>query len=213
VAESFNARPAGVAAPSDPGETDPVFEVVGVSAREIVQRCSEIRGGGRLRVRLRNNREAVSGCRLLDFADISDDDFVLEAHRVLLGRSPSVSELERRLHELRTGASRMQILVRLALSPEGRRADRRRTKGVGLRTLGVAARAIETAQASSALAPTMRGSERAVRWVLVNRGSRSGLTRRVVQLSTAAWTAVAFDRRIRRRRAGNDETRHRGTRR
>jgi hypothetical protein len=74
---------------------------------------------------------------------------------------------------LRNGSSRMQILVRLTLSPEGRSAERRRVHGVGLRVLGLAARVIESAQASPALARTVRSGERAVRAVLEKRATEA----------------------------------------
>jgi hypothetical protein len=173
TAQRLSASPSDPAAVQHPNETDPIFEVVGVPAAEILRRCREIRGGGRLHVRLRSAGSAAESWRLLDFADISDKDFVFEAHRVLLGRTPSSSERERRLRELRNGSSRMQILVRLGLSPEGRSAERRRVHGLGLRVLGLTARVIESAQANPALARTVRSGERAVRAALEKRATEA----------------------------------------
>jgi hypothetical protein len=147
---------------------DPVFEVVGIPAEEILRRCSERRRESRRGIRLprRQVGPAKDAWRLLDFADLSDEDFVREAHRILLGRKASPSELERRLGELGHGSSRMQIVVRLALAPEGRRAARPRVRGLGLRTLVAVGHAIEAADSRATLARAVTTAERGVRRML-----------------------------------------------
>jgi hypothetical protein len=137
------------------------------------------------------------GWRLLDFADLSDADFVREAHRVLLGRGPSLSEANRRLHELRE-SSRMEVVVRLALSPEGRRALRPGIRGPGLSVLSRAARAIEAAYANPKLARAVRSSERVARAALFGRSSRRRSMSRLARVAAVAVLAVEADRRLRR---------------
>jgi hypothetical protein len=136
--------------------------------------------------------------RLLDFADLTDEAFVREAHRVLLGRSPSSAEADRRRRELRTRSSRMEIVVRLALSPEGRRAGRPDVRGLGLPALAAAARAIEAAEGSPVLARTVRKSERVGRSVLFGGSSRARPATRFVKAAVVVAVAVAVDRRLRR---------------
>jgi hypothetical protein len=162
---------------------DPILEVVGISKDEILRRCSEIRRGARNGGRLRRPGATVGvtsgGWRLLDFADLSDEDFVREAHRILLGRTASPFDLERRLRELRAGSSRMQIVVRLALSPEGRRAVHPRVRGIGLRTLLGVGQAIEAARTNVALGPAVTRSERTARRLFSRARSRgNGALRR-----------------------------------
>jgi hypothetical protein len=113
------------------------------------------------------------GWRLLDFADLSDVDFVWEAHRALLARSPSHAEVDRRLGELRDRSSRMEIVVRLALSPEGRRARRPPVRGFGFSALSAAAGAIEAAKASPSLARAAARSEALARLAINRKLSRS----------------------------------------
>ena len=79
--------------PTTIGEQDPILEVAGVSAFDILLRCDEIRRGGRPAGRRQLRRvTAANSRRLLDFADLSDEDFVREAHRLLLGRGASSAE-------------------------------------------------------------------------------------------------------------------------
>lgn len=136
--------------------------------------------------------------RLLDFADLTDEAFVRDAHRVLLGRSPSSTEADRRRRELRTRSSRMETVIRLALSPEGRRADRPGVRGLGLPALAAVARAIEAAEARPVLARSVRQSERVGRSVLIGGSSRARLPTRFVKAAVVAAVAVAVDRRLRR---------------
>jgi hypothetical protein len=155
---------------------DPVLEVAGVSAAEILSRCSDLRreprGAARRKPRRSDAGVSKSDWRLLDFADLSDEDFVQAAHRILLGRRSSPFELDRRLGEMRAGSSRMRILVRLALSPEGRRAARPRVRGVGLQSLFTAAGAIEAASSNRALGPAIRRAEAGARRLLSRRSPR-----------------------------------------
>jgi hypothetical protein len=101
--------------------------------------------------------------RLVDFADISESDFVETAHLALLGRPPSEVERSRRIAELRSGSSRLQVLVRLALSPEGRRTPNRPISGVGLPVLSVIGSYIERVAATRRLGIAVRRAEEAVR--------------------------------------------------
>src|SRR5436305_15319561 len=124
---NLNAGAEGAGLSSTAADRDPILEVAGIAATEILDRCEEIRFHGYTRGDRERNlvtAEVTRGWRLLDFADLSDGDFVREAHRRLLGRSPSTTEAERRLRELGDRSSRLGIVVRLALSPEGRRATR-----------------------------------------------------------------------------------------
>jgi hypothetical protein len=155
-------------------EGDPIFLVVGVSAAEIIRRCRAARSGGRSGRRPgRGNRpNELRGYRLVDFADLSNEDFVQAAHRILLGRPAAPSEVERRLGELQHGMSRIQIIVRLALSPEGRVAARPRYDGVGLPLLRVLARGVEAARHGSISGRAARKVEVAMRDALSRRGAR-----------------------------------------
>jgi hypothetical protein len=153
--------------------TDPVFEVTGVAAAEVVRRCVQTRGSHgsaprrAIRQRVPTARvSARSGWRLLDFADLGDGDFVRDAHRVLLGRGASPADVDRRLGELRAGSSRLEIVVRLALCPEGRRAARPPVRGIGLPALAATARLTEALKASPLLGASAGRGERAARSAL-----------------------------------------------
>jgi hypothetical protein len=170
--------------PTESDHPDPVFEVTGIAAAEILRRCREIRGSdgsfaGRLsfqRAVSRMRTPAHQGRRLLDFADVGDADFVRDAHRVLLGRSASPADLDRRLRELGAGSSRMEIVVRLALCPEGRRARRPPVRGVGLPALAVTGAAIEVLKGNPLVGPVAGRGERIARSILARRtSSRSTL--------------------------------------
>jgi hypothetical protein len=193
---------AGAAKGRSGESSDPVLEVVGISAVEILARCGRIRNGQRpsgrqLPIRLHSHRAPLvsvapahdDGWRLLDFADLSDVDFVWNAHRMLLGRSPSSAEVDRRVGDLHERSSRLGLIVRLGLSPEGRRAQRSGTRGVVLPVLALCAGAIESAASLPVLDRAAAGSERIVRSRL-NR-SVPGVRRGVVT-ATAVVVTIAL---------------------
>ena len=183
-------------------ERDPILAVAGVSSAEILRRCNEIRGLGRpsrgFSRRAANAGAAIGGWRLVDLADLSQADFVREAHRMFLGRRPSSTELERRLRDLQGHSSRMEIVVRLALSPEGRRAVRPRTRGIGLPALAAVGAAIEAADASPLLAPAVRSVERIARSALSDRLARRRTQTRAVATAVSASAVIVIARRFRR---------------
>lgn len=184
---------------------DPIFEVTGVPAREILLRCSEIRHHGRHGIWLRSLRTHVamdappSAPCLLDLADLSDEDFIHAVHGVLLGRAPSPLEAARRVGELGRGSSRMEIIVRLALSPEGRRASRPRARGIGLPALAVVGRTVEAAQARPVLGGIVRAGERVARAVLHDLTPHSRFVMRVARLGAVGGAAIGLDRWRRRK--------------
>jgi hypothetical protein len=147
-------------------ESDPIVEVVGVSAAEILRRCAAVRAA-----RSEGNRLPSSGWvlatgsqratwRLIDFADGADEEFIQAAYASLLCRLPSNGELTRRVGELRAGSSRFDVVLALMLSAEGRRARGRPISGIALPTLAAAGRAIEFARrVRPALAPVQRLKE------------------------------------------------------
>ncbi len=185
---------------AEPASPDPIFDVAGISSADILRRCDEIRRRGGSGENLAHARvdghAAPNDWRLLDFADLPDEDFVREAHRVLLARSPSRGEADRRLRELRN-RSRMEIVVRLALSPEGRRANRPRVRGVGLPALAATARAIEAAEASPLLGQAARNSERLARSALFEESPKGRSARRLATAAVLTVAAIAVDRRLR----------------
>jgi hypothetical protein len=151
---------------------DDVFAVVGVSAAEIVARCRAVRRGEPINVRRRGER-VTNAYRLVDFADVSDEDFVQLAHRVLLGRPAAPAEVERRLGDLRSGTSRLAIAVRLALSPEGRIAPRPRSRGIWLPLLRSIGIAIEAARAHPRAARAVAWAEAHARRLVASHRSVS----------------------------------------
>ena len=72
---------------------------------------------------------------LADLRAASDEDFVVSAHLAILGRPPYDPEFDRRLREVQGGKTRIEIVGRLALSRDGRRAKRPRAAGVALPAL------------------------------------------------------------------------------
>ncbi len=130
------------------GRPDPVLEVTGIAAAEILRRCAARRAGGegapvciippvpRIEMPEPPERDAW---RLLDLSEGSDAEFVVAAHLALLGRRPYEPEFARRMRELAAGRTRLEIIGRLALSREGRRTPRPAVSGLALPVLvGVA---------------------------------------------------------------------------
>jgi hypothetical protein len=201
VAAEFNRRDSGVVSAAPAGRKDPIFEVTGVSSADILRRCREIRGSGSVRWSGSptwgagaSRRPAHGSPRLLDFADLRPEDFVRETHRVLLGRSASPADLDRRLGELGAGRTRMEIIMRLSLCPEGRRARRPRARGVALPALDIAGAAIERLSASR-LGPGVVMAERIARTALMR--PPSARSRKLLVAGTVL--ALTVGRRRRRR--------------
>jgi len=152
---------------STTSEADAILEVTGVSASEILRRCATLRvarAAGHPILRSGQPFATRSGratWRLIDFAEGSDDEFVYAAYATLVCRFPSNAELTRRIAELRGGSSRFDVLVRLALSAEGRRVRDRRVAGIVLPAFVAAGRAIELASGvRSVLGPLRRAKLR-----------------------------------------------------
>lgn len=125
---------------------DPVETVTGVAGGAILDRCAARRAG------LPTNpfvlpapttaasrpppvRAHPDGVRFADLRAAGDEDFVVSAFVGILGRAPYDPEFDRRLREVRGGKTRLEIIGRLALSREGRRAKRPRVAGVVLPAL------------------------------------------------------------------------------
>jgi len=183
-------------------EADPVFEVTGVPAAEILRRCAAARAGhGSYPISIpkgslvADNAER-STWRLLDFADLSDTEFVQAAHVVLLGRLAYRAEAIRWIANLRAGASRFEVLVRLVLSPEGRRVSQPRVSGIGLPAVVTAGHGIERAMSTQVLGPAVRRIEWTLRRVARARRDRTGATKRVVGATVVAATAATLVRRL-----------------
>jgi hypothetical protein len=124
---------------------DPVQAVTGVPRGAILERCAARRAGlpvspfapvpaDTLR-RPPPVRVDPDGVRFASLRSATDEDFVVSAHVAILGRAPYDQEFNRRLREVRGGKTRLEIIGRLALSREGRRAKRPRVAGVALPAL------------------------------------------------------------------------------
>jgi hypothetical protein len=87
------------------------------------------------------------GVRFADLRAATDEDFVVSAHVAILGRPPYDPEFNRRLREVKGGKTRLEIIGRLALSRDGRRAKRPRVAGVALPALLRLARLADRAAA------------------------------------------------------------------
>ncbi len=72
---------------------------------------------------------------LLDLGDGTREQFIEAAHRAILGRAAAPPELALRLAQLAQGRSRLGILLRLALSEEGRAVAAPPIRGPGLRAV------------------------------------------------------------------------------
>ena len=179
---------------------DAVLEVTGVAATEILRRCEAVRAGrtgsadGVPRTSLVADETGMRW-RLVDFADCSDDDFVRTAHLVLLGRRPSDAEAARRMAELRNGSSRLDVLVRLALSPEGRVARHADVSGVGLPLLFAIGRGAERAAQVPALDRAVRWIERAGRQAMTPHAGARRNTNRLIGVALLGGAAIAVARR------------------
>lgn len=123
--------------------SDPILEACGVPAAAILERCATLRGGGTWRRAGDGAAGLAAGrpaWRLVDFADLSDAEFVAAAHLALLGRPAYAREMARRSADLEAGMTRMEVIGRLLCSPEGRKARNRAIGGVALPALAGIAR-------------------------------------------------------------------------
>jgi hypothetical protein len=135
------------------GHGDPVAVVTGVSADAILERCTEIRArrvtgaefdeptGARGSQPM--SRTTPPARRFVELIQLSDADFVVQAHERLLGRSPRTVELTRRTEQLGAGKTRFEIVGRLVLSKEGRTAPLPDVGGLVLPVLVRTARMLE----------------------------------------------------------------------
>jgi hypothetical protein len=152
---------------------DPVATVTGVPRGAILDRCAARRAGLPVSPFAPPSAAAAAPSRPpavhvdpdgVSFADLraaSDEDFVVSAFVGILGRPPYDPEFDRRLREVKGGKTRLEIIGRLALSRDGRRAKRPRVAGVALpallRFVRLADRALEKPAAARAFA-LLRGA-------------------------------------------------------
>ncbi len=133
---------------------DPILEVAGIPAATILERCTALRKGWRgwgadtvLPAAATPADSAAlpsrTSWRLLDFADLPDAEFVAAVHLAMLGRQPYARETIRRISDLTAGMTRIEVIARLAFSPEGRRMRHRSVGGLALPVLGGLARLLE----------------------------------------------------------------------
>lgn len=155
---------------------DPVEAVTGVPRGAILERCAARRAGlpvspfappaiAAARRRPPPVRVDPDGVRFADLRAAGDEDFVVSAFVAILGRPPHDPEFDRRLRELKGGKTRLEIIGRLALSRDGRRAKRPRVAGVALpallRSVRLADRALERPAAARAFALLRAAAARA----------------------------------------------------
>jgi hypothetical protein len=98
--------------------------------------------------------------RLLDLGDGSQEEFIAAAHLALLRRKPFADEAGRRIAQLRSGRTRLEIILRLAFSAEGRRIKQPRVAGIGLPALLSLASALDRLAHSAIMAPILRATRR-----------------------------------------------------
>ncbi len=111
-------------------EEDPIREVTGLRAQEILERCRMLRIERHAGSAAPITSFAIAPAdgevrspdrwRSVDLGMVTDVEFVRAAHLALLGRSPYDTEVFRRTGDLRAGKTRMEIILRLVFSPEGR---------------------------------------------------------------------------------------------
>ncbi|MBX6747186.1 MAG: hypothetical protein IRY87_34590 [Acetobacteraceae bacterium] len=131
---------------------DPILEVTGVPAADILRRCAAQRTDGGTAVPVATVVPVATApiempdlperdaWRLIDLSEGSNAEFVVAAHLALLGRRPYEREFARRLGELSAGRTRLEVIGRLALSREGRRTPRPPVAGLALPMLVMLAR-------------------------------------------------------------------------
>jgi hypothetical protein len=154
------------ASTADSTVDDPIFQVCGVSAGEILARCAQLRvlrrasGGavGTLALPglINGPPSGRTVWRMVDFGDGSRSGFVQAAYFVLLGRLPYETEVMQRLTRLSAGGTRLEIILRLALSREGRRREQHPVSGVLLPMILGFIRIAERIARAPLIAPTQR---------------------------------------------------------
>lgn len=120
---------------------DPILEVTGVSAVEILNRCTRIRAANvetpRLRTLLKDelvsNHGKKKSWKLSQFSKGNNEEFVRLAYIALFGRPATEKEITKRIRQLSSG-TRLGILARLLSSPESRRYNPK-VRGVMLKSL------------------------------------------------------------------------------
>lgn len=129
---------------------DPIFEVTGVPAAEILERCRQRRAvptggvvsnGGAL-ADLASSPVPKSrrrAWRLSQFSQGSNLEFVQLAHLALLNRPATSKEVTKRLRQLSSGKSRLGVIARLMRLPESCEQDLK-LRGVVLKALRAYAR-------------------------------------------------------------------------
>jgi hypothetical protein len=93
----------------------------------------------------------------LDFSMPDDSEFVRQVYTGLLGRASAPGEFDRRMRDIMHGATRAEIVLRIMLSPEGRRR-RQSVRGVVLRSMAMLGRILDHVRPQSAIsgeAPSM----------------------------------------------------------
>ena len=152
-----------------PSSGDLIQEVCGVSAADILLRCEQIRAMRSRPIAVPQQATSHAGMpsmngatrwRLLDLGDGSREEFIDAAHLALLRRKPYADEAMRRIGQLRAGHTRLEIILRLALSAEGRRLEQHYVAGVGLPALLRIVRGLEYLARSPIMAPVLRATRR-----------------------------------------------------
>jgi hypothetical protein len=170
---------------------DPVREACGVAAGDILRRCGIARGapgnaahdsnaahdnGAVAPAPVAAAAAAGQRWRLLDLADGPPEAFVRAAYAAILDRPAADPEVARRVGELRMGRSRIELVARLALCPEGRRVAAPPVAGLGLPALVAAGRTWERALAHPRIGGTLGRSTGPARQMAGHtlRGARRG---------------------------------------
>jgi len=136
--QSFLASPAASDVRTALAAKDAIREVCGISAADILRRCAEIRASrlhGTAHARppaLLIGQNANRSWSLVELGDGSREAFIEAVYLALFGRQPDAKEVSTRLAQMRAGRTRLGIVLRLALSPEGSRAQQPRARGSGL---------------------------------------------------------------------------------
>lgn len=175
-------------------DRDLVFEVTGVPSVELLERINTARRHGFSCAPTEDRgASALDHWRLVDFGDGTNEQFVRDAHVVLLGRQVTQPELQRRMHDLGLGSTRLEILVRLALCPEGRGAQAKPVRGLALPALVAAGRLAERGAARPGVGEAARRLRPAFD-LLAGRSRRSRMVRRAGRTGLLAGGVVLLAR-------------------